>query len=194
MSRRQYAIYENGALARVALFNYITDPTGASDYTATISISGGTVPSSVKVKYFLSDSVSTKTNITWAGQTLGPVHQVDGRLKNELNVVNIACDTTANTCAIPVSAPAFALVFIAPSADIATVTFPTTAATNTKNTATVASGVLATSNGMSGKDWRLGGTSPGGNVSAAVQASNNLRTSIWTIIGLQVVVMTGIYL
>jgi hypothetical protein len=47
---RQYAIYENGVLARVALFNYITDATGASNYKATITISGGTVPSSVQVK------------------------------------------------------------------------------------------------------------------------------------------------
>ncbi len=45
-----YAIYENGNLARVALFNYVTDPTGASTYTASISITGGTVPSQVSVK------------------------------------------------------------------------------------------------------------------------------------------------
>ena len=46
-----YAIYESGSLARVALFNYITDPSGASDYTATISIADGTIPSQVSVKY-----------------------------------------------------------------------------------------------------------------------------------------------
>lgn len=52
----QYAIYENGALAKVALFNYVTDPTGATDYTVTLSVGGGTtgvasaMPASVKVK------------------------------------------------------------------------------------------------------------------------------------------------
>ncbi|KAF7325343.1 hypothetical protein MVEN_02635000 [Mycena venus] len=159
----QYAIYENGAVARVALFNYITDPTGASNYTATISIAGGTVPSSVQVKYFLSDSVSTKNNITWAGQTLGTARNVDGRFKGDMNVVTIACNTGANTCLIPVPAPAFALVFLTPEEDIATVTFSTSVYTNTANTATVAASVLATSNGMSGKDWELGSTSPGSN-------------------------------
>ncbi len=51
-----YAIYESGSLARLAFFNYITDPSGASSYTATISIGGGNtgeangVPAQVTVK------------------------------------------------------------------------------------------------------------------------------------------------
>lgn len=45
-----YAIYENGVPARVALFNYIDDPSGASTYSASISVNG-VVPSQVKVKY-----------------------------------------------------------------------------------------------------------------------------------------------
>jgi hypothetical protein len=52
-----YAIYENGNMVRVALFNYLSDdPTGNSAYTATISVGGsGTgeqneTPASVKVK------------------------------------------------------------------------------------------------------------------------------------------------
>lgn len=44
-----YAIYENGQPVRIALTNFISDPSGNSDYTASISI-GGTVPPSVKVK------------------------------------------------------------------------------------------------------------------------------------------------
>jgi hypothetical protein len=44
-----YAIYENGQPARVAFINFVDDNTGASDYTASISI-GGSVPSQVKVK------------------------------------------------------------------------------------------------------------------------------------------------
>ena len=51
-----YAIYENNQLARVALFNYMTDPTGNMAYTASIAVGGGetgqpgSTPASVKVK------------------------------------------------------------------------------------------------------------------------------------------------
>ncbi|KAJ7645163.1 glycoside hydrolase family 79 protein [Mycena polygramma] len=155
----QYAIYENGALARVALFNYMDDPTGANDYKATITVGGGAVPASVQVKYFLSDSVSTKNNITWANQTLGTKFTVDGRFKGDMNIVSIPCDTKANTCIVPVPAPGFALVSLVSERDISTVTFSTTAHTNTAGTATVPPEVLSTSNGMSGKDWQLGSTS-----------------------------------
>ena len=54
-----YAIYEGDTLARVALFNYMTDPSGANTITVSISVGGGqtgqpgTTPSSVKVKYVL---------------------------------------------------------------------------------------------------------------------------------------------
>jgi len=44
-----YAIYENGQPVRIALTNFITDQSGNSDYTASISI-GGAVPAQVKVK------------------------------------------------------------------------------------------------------------------------------------------------
>ena len=33
-----YAIYENGTLARLVLINYMTDPSGANTYTASISV------------------------------------------------------------------------------------------------------------------------------------------------------------
>lgn len=51
-----YAIYENDQLARVALFNYMEDPSGANTYTASIQVGGGetgqpsTTPQTVKVK------------------------------------------------------------------------------------------------------------------------------------------------
>ena len=52
-----YAVYENGNMVRVALFNYLSDdPTGNSDYTATISVGGSATgeanvtPAQVKVK------------------------------------------------------------------------------------------------------------------------------------------------
>lgn len=45
-----YAIYENGEPTRIALINYVSDPTGASDYTASISLMGATMPTQIKVK------------------------------------------------------------------------------------------------------------------------------------------------
>jgi hypothetical protein len=86
-----YAIYENGAPTKVALFNFVTDQTGASTYTATISIGGGSTgqnnatPLQVQVKcvllplhesllkppyhrYLLAESVSSQSDFTWAGQ------------------------------------------------------------------------------------------------------------------------------
>ncbi|KAJ7731915.1 glycoside hydrolase family 79 protein [Mycena maculata] len=179
----QYAIYENGALARVALFNFITDPSGANTYTATITVDGGTVPSSVGVKYFLSPSVSTKDNITWAGQTLGTIHEVDGRFQGALNVTTISCDTGANTCLIPVPAPAFALVFLTAEETISTVTFSTT--TSGANTATIAASVLATSNGMSGAQWQLGSTS---DEKSAARARKGTNVALYVFAGATLVV------
>ncbi|KAG6896443.1 hypothetical protein C0992_008232 [Termitomyces sp. T32_za158] len=164
-----YAIYDNGALSKVALFNFIDDPSGAHDVTATVTVNGGQVPPQVWVKYFLADSVSVKTNLTWAGQTFGNKFQVDGRLKGDLNITTIPCDQGANQCHIPIKAPSFALVFLtdpnAENTDSQTpnaVTFQTTAFTKTIHTATVDPSALATSNGHSGKERQnLGSTSPG---------------------------------
>lgn len=69
-----YVFYENDQPARVLLANYITDPSGASNYTAYISVGGNTTgqanatPASVQVKYLLAPSTIDKFNITWAGQ------------------------------------------------------------------------------------------------------------------------------
>ena len=52
-----YAIYENDALARMVLINYMTEQDGQGSYTATISVGGGDTgepngtPSSVQVKW-----------------------------------------------------------------------------------------------------------------------------------------------
>jgi len=52
-----YGIYEDGNPVRVALINFVTDSSGASDITASISIGGGITgqpngtPTHVKVKY-----------------------------------------------------------------------------------------------------------------------------------------------
>ncbi|KAF5371018.1 hypothetical protein D9615_010018 [Tricholomella constricta] len=176
-----YAIYDNGALSKVALFNFIDDPSGAHDITGTITVNGGQVPPQVWVKYFLADSVSVKTNLTWAGQTFGNKFQVDGRPKGDLNITTIQCDQGANQCHVPVKAPSFALVFLsdpnAPAAagiDAPALTFETTAFTKTVNTATVDPAVLATSNGHSGKERsKLGSTSSG-----SVNAAEGLRALI----------------
>ena len=144
----------------------MTDPSGSNDYTATISIGGGTVPSQVKVKYLSAPSVSEKDNITWAGQTFGASFTSDGRLQGDLNVQTITCDTNGNTCQIKVPAPGFALVFFSDNVFSEVTpsnpqTFATTAMTKTMNTVTVDPSVLATSNGHSGKDRFLGSTNKG---------------------------------
>ena len=151
-----YAIYENGALARMVLINYMTEQDGQGSYTASISLGDGTVPSSVKVKYLTAPSVVEKNNITWAGQTFGGRFECDGRLSGTENVQTVTCDTGANTCAITVPAPGVALVFVSDTAQAAedptTQTFSTSAVTKTANTVTIDPSVLATSNGMSGKN------------------------------------------
>ncbi|KAF7986462.1 hypothetical protein HWV62_31241 [Athelia sp. TMB] len=167
-----YAVYEGGSVAKVALFNYVSDPSGASDYTATISVGGGNTgaagatPSSVQVKVLAAPSVSEHSNITWAGQTYGGYFQSDGRLQGAESVQTVQCDTTAGTCQVKVPAPSYVLVFLTGAAyeesnPSSTVTFATTSVTKTANTATINASVLATSNGHSGSSLELGSTSKG---------------------------------
>ncbi|KAG5642996.1 hypothetical protein DXG03_001773 [Asterophora parasitica] len=177
-----YAIYDNGALRRVAMFNFVDDKSGAHDVVGSFSVDGGDMPEQVWVKYFLGDSVSVKTNLTWAGQTFGNKFKVDGRPKGDLNVTKISCNTGAKLCSIPLKAPSFALVFLydpeqpdpllggsgsgSGAGDV--VTFETTAFTKTVNTATVDPSVLATSNGQSAKERAQLGSTSSGSVNAAV--------------------------
>ena len=93
-----YAVYEGGSLSKLALFNFMMDPSGNNDYTATISIKPVTILAQVKVKYLSAPSVSSKNNITWAGQTFGANFASDGRLQGDLNIQTIPCDTNSNTC------------------------------------------------------------------------------------------------
>ncbi|KAG1744607.1 glycoside hydrolase family 79 protein [Suillus paluster] len=169
-----YAIYENGQPVRVALTNFITDPSGDNDYTASISI-GGTVPAQVTVKYLLADSVSQRYNFTWAGQTFGDVFTSDGRLVGALDVQTIPCDQINNVCQVKVPAPGFALVFLTDDAlsesdQGQTMTFPTTAYTKITHGPTVSidASVLATSNGEKGLSGALAGTSQGRPVNSAL--------------------------
>ncbi|KAF8699112.1 Glycoside hydrolase family 79 protein, partial [Rhizoctonia solani] len=181
-----YAIYENGSPSKVVLFNYITDPSGASDYVAHIAIGGGqtgqpaAIPNSVKVRRLSAASVNQKYNVTWAGQTMGDQFNSDGRMKGELQTETIQCDTAAGSCAINVKAPSIVLVFLndqtladSTPPNEGPQTFATTAATKIHNTATVDQAVLSTSNGRGGGHYgggRLGSTSAG-SVSSAWRAA-----------------------
>ena len=165
-----YGIWQNGALAKLALFNYVTDPTGASASNVTFALGGGTTgqpagtPATVKVKYLSSNSTASR-NITWANQTFGLYFESDGRLMNDLYIETVTCNTD-NTCNVTVPAPGFALVFLTDDpvnlGPDPSQTFSTTAYTKSFNTATVNSTELADSNGHSGKDREnLGSTSYG---------------------------------
>ncbi|EAU87916.1 hypothetical protein CC1G_01563 [Coprinopsis cinerea okayama7 len=167
VSTPAYAIYENDQVNKVALFNYLSDPTGAHDINVALTVDGG-VPSSVRVKYLLAETVTSRDNITWAGQTFGNQFEVDGRLRGELNVTEVPCDQGENVCRVRVPAPGFALVFFngedeAVRVAQASTTFATTVHLKSHNTATVDAAALATSNGHSGKQRaeKMGGTSLG---------------------------------
>ncbi|KAG6331398.1 hypothetical protein ID866_7691 [Astraeus odoratus] len=168
-----YAIYEHGQPVRVALINYVTDSTGASDYTAAISIVGAATPAQVRVKYLAASSVSQKYNLTWAGQTFGDVFSSDGRLTGSIDIQTITCDQANNVCNVKVPAPGAALVFLSDEAlqesdPGPTMTFPTTAYTKVHNTATIDPSVLATSNGNKGMGDMLAGTSQGKSYNAGL--------------------------
>ncbi|KAH7339431.1 glycoside hydrolase family 79 protein [Rhizoctonia solani] len=176
-----YAIYEDGNPVRVVLFNYIDDSTGANDYTANIVIGGqqtgqaSTTPSSVQVRYMRAPSLGSH-NVTWAGQNLGGELGSDGRLQGTQETITVQCDTTAQTCPIPVKAPSIALVFLTDSAltessadTTVTQTFPTTAITNKGNKITVSvdPSVLSTSNGRGASEHDILGSTSEGSVSSA---------------------------
>ncbi|KAJ7457799.1 glycoside hydrolase family 79 protein [Mycena latifolia] len=170
-----YGIYENGTPVRVAIVNYVDDPSGANDVHAVISISGGTIPSSVKVKYLAAKTVVQKGNYTWAGQTFGANFESDGRPMGEEDIKTVNCDTTAQTCTIDVPAPGFALVFLTDASQTEnagqpSITFATTARTKTHNTATVGPDVLATSNGYKMSEHELAGTSKAPSGAMSVRA------------------------
>ncbi|KAJ7826325.1 glycoside hydrolase family 79 protein [Mycena leptocephala] len=189
-----YAIYDGGVLARLALFNYVTDPSGASAYTASFAIGGGDTgqangtPAQVKVKYLVAPSVSSTSNITWAGQTFGTAFESDGRLTGTEQVQTVTCKSD-NTCDIKVPAPGFALVFLA---DVpgdaetygAVKTFPTTALTKTINTVSIDPSLLATSNGQAGANFMPARTSKGKPPNGAARFVPHLAVVLCVSLGL----------
>jgi hypothetical protein len=127
-------------------------------------------------RYLRAESVSTKANtgnITWAGQTLGPGYESDGRFQGTLDIKTFPCDAVSNSCKVTVPAPSMALVFLTEEALKSSAnseeaqTFATSSITKTRNTVTIDPGALATSNGMNGKSRQLGSTSKGGLKNAA---------------------------
>ncbi|KZT00169.1 glycoside hydrolase family 79 protein [Laetiporus sulphureus 93-53] len=169
-----YAVYENGTLMWLALINFMTDPSGANDYTVTISVGGNalgqpsTTPSQIRLKYLLAPSVGEKFNITWAGQTFGGQFESDGCLRSAETTQTVDCDTANNTCQVTVPAPGFALVFLSDgtfeeSTPTSTHTFATTvtAVGEQKYSTTVDPSTLQTSNGHKGADGGHGSTSKG---------------------------------
>lgn len=105
-----YLIYEEGVPARAVLFNYVTDPSGGHDYTATIKVEGSDViGDKVAVRYLRANSAAEQYDITWAGQTLGHSFTSDGRLYGKLETLYFDCHD--GECNINVPAPSIALVF-----------------------------------------------------------------------------------
>ncbi|KAF5343995.1 hypothetical protein D9758_012929 [Tetrapyrgos nigripes] len=152
-----YAIYKNNIPICVALINFMTDNSGTSAYTMSISISGGntgqptSTPSSVKVKYLSTSNVSQKASFTWAGQTFGDYFASDGRPMGEESIQTIQCNLISNTCQISVPAPGFTLVFLNDKALEESTDGGNgeggEVMTKMMNTATIDQEVLATSNG-----------------------------------------------
>lgn len=117
-------------------------------------------------------------------QSLGPMLQSDGRLNGTLNVTTVQCDQSANTCSIPVPAPAFALVFLTSDSlkavsPTSTLTFPTSAMTSTGSNIYINPNMLATALGHSGMENVLGATSPG-----SLSGASTLHTTLSGVIAL----------
>lgn len=156
-----YAIYENGVPSRAVLFNFISDPSGASTYQASLNLNGSTIANSVQVRYLSAPSVAEQYNITWAGQNMGSSYMSDGRLYGNQETITVQCPN--GVCSIPVPAPSIALVFLTPEsltessvAANATSTYATTVLGS--GSATVDAQVLETSNGQNGPNGSGGGS------------------------------------
>lgn len=191
-----YAVYENGAPTRAVLFNFVNDPSGASTYWATIDFAGSPLPqSTVQVRYLQAPTVSEKSNITWAGQSMGSTFSSDGRLSGTENTVTINCDTNAKTCTIPVYAPSIALVFLTTKAE--SESSPSQAATMTYGTTVVGKGsatydpaALSTSNGQAGGGngaGSMGSTSSGSVSSAGRSLANGDMLALTVTVGLGII-------
>jgi hypothetical protein len=109
--------------------------------------------------------VSCPSMVLTPPETFGNNFESDGRLQGTPDVQTVNCDTQANTCAVKVPAPSFALVFLTNAALSAvsteTLTFPTSVMTRTRDTVYIDPSILATSNGDYGFQNKKGTTSIG---------------------------------
>ncbi|KAG8903391.1 hypothetical protein FRC01_009212, partial [Tulasnella sp. 417] len=162
-----YAVYKDGQPIKLALFNYITDPSGNNDAQFNFPSS----QPSVRVKYFstATDSTADKVQPHPGRPNHGrPIRLSDGRLQGAEQTQTVQCNP--GTCSVTVKAPQFALVFLDNQDSIdpleSTQTWPTSVATKLGGTAVVDPSVLATSNGRGGAQeaFNIGGTSSGSQV------------------------------
>lgn len=147
-----YLVYDGDTPQRAALFNFISDPSGASDAQVTLNFNNTAAPSQVSVRYLRANQVEEQYQITWAGQTMGPSFTSTGVPRGDVQTDTIQCANGA--CVIPVPAPAVALVFLTEEALQASTPSEEAApfATTVIGTgdATVDPRVLETSNGRNG--------------------------------------------
>jgi hypothetical protein len=108
-SHPAYLIYENGSPARVVLFNYLSDTTGAADYVATIQVPGLNIDH-VTVRYLSAPTISEQYDIYWGNLTMGKSFEGDGRLHGTDVTSVFGC--TDNACNVNVPGPSIALVFL----------------------------------------------------------------------------------
>ncbi|KAH7106564.1 hypothetical protein BKA62DRAFT_299249 [Auriculariales sp. MPI-PUGE-AT-0066] len=179
-----YVAYEDNQPVRVLLINYMSDSTGAHDYTARILTNGA---SSVKVRYLEAATIISKSNITYAGQGWGGYFESDGLLRGEQKTEDAAC--SAGSCAIQVPAPGAAVVFLNGNTVFdATVnsvqTFATSHTTVMRNTAAVDGLTLATSNGLNAalrKAMAGAGTSSPSKKKNAAKSTMQVNLGVWTV-------------
>ncbi|KAH7103897.1 hypothetical protein BKA62DRAFT_828089 [Auriculariales sp. MPI-PUGE-AT-0066] len=144
-----YVVYENNQPVRMVLINYMSDTTGALDYTARVQVNG---VSSVSVRYLVAEALNSKHGISYANQTWGGYFESDGVLRGEQVTETVPC--AGGVCPIRVPAPGVAVVFL--TSDLifdarngdAIQTYVTSHTTEMRNTAAVDGLTLATSNGM----------------------------------------------
>lgn len=144
-----YLVYDGETPVRAALFNFVSDNTGASDAQVTLNFNNTVAPTQVHVRYLRASQIEEQYEIYWAGQTMGPSFTSTGVPRGDVQTDTIQC--TDGACVIPVPAPAIALVFLTDDA-LAASTPPEEAApfaTTVVGTgdATVDPRVLETSNG-----------------------------------------------
>ncbi|KAJ7181190.1 hypothetical protein C8R46DRAFT_1187363 [Mycena filopes] len=173
---------------RDAIVNYLDDDsTGTAD--AVIAIAGATIPSSVKVKYLAATLVVQKGGYAWAEQTFGSFFESDGRptgIQTE-NITTVQ-RARAGLCArVPNDN-----VFTEDKGYMPSVTFATTAATRTHNTATVDPTVFATSNGNGMSDHDLAGTSKPPSVAPRMASASVIAAAV--VVGAVVAVLGRVML